>query len=98
MLGLIKKTFFSFDVKLVKILYTLYVRPLIEFAVSVWNPSFAGDIEILEKFQHRATRLIPKIKKLPNNEHLRRLGFMTLERRRVRGDLIQLFKIFNDFE
>ena len=37
MLSLIKKTFVSLDVKLVKILYTVYVRPLIEFAVPVWN-------------------------------------------------------------
>ena len=93
MLGLIKKTFVSFDVRLVRILYTVYVRPLIEFAVPVWNPSLTGDMELLEKVQHRATRLVPMFKKLPYDERLRRLNLPTLERRRVRGDLVQFFKI-----
>jgi len=93
MLGLIKKTFVSFDVRLVRILYTVYVRPLIEFAVPVWNSSLTGDMELLEKVQHRATRLVPMFKKLPYDERLRRLNLPTLERRRVRGDLIQFFKM-----
>ena len=61
MLGLIRKTFVSFDVGLVRTLYTVYVRPLIEFAVPVWNPSLIGDMELLEKVQHRATRLVPML-------------------------------------
>ena len=37
-------------------------------------------------------------KKLPHDELLRSLNLPTLERRRVRGDLIQFFKIVNKFE
>ena len=32
-MGMLKMTFFQFDVKLVKILYSAFIRPLIEFAV-----------------------------------------------------------------
>jgi len=98
MLGRIKRSFVNFNVKLVKTLYTVYVRPLIEFAVPVWNPSLKGDIKHLESIQHRVTRMIPKLKKLPYNERLKKMGLTTLEARRIRGDLIQLFKIFNGLE
>ena len=38
MLGLIKNAFVSFDLRMVRILYSVYVRPLIELAVPVWFP------------------------------------------------------------
>ena len=41
-------------------------------------------MELLEKVQHRATRLVPKFKKLSYEERLKRLNLMTLERRRIR--------------
>ena len=44
------------------------------------------------------TRLIPGFKKLAYAERLKRLGITTLEQRRKRGDLIQLFKIFNNID
>ena len=77
-LGLIRKIFVNFDLKLVRLLYTVYVRPLIEFAVPVWNPSLKGDIDVLERLQHRFTRMVPQFS--------------------TRGDLIQVFKIFHNFE
>ena len=50
-------------------------------------------MELLEKVQHRSIRLVPMFKKLPYDERLRRINLPTLERRRVRGDLVQFFKI-----
>ena len=64
----------------------------------VWCPYLKGDINKLEKIQHRVTRLIPSLKRLPYNERLKRMGLTTLEARRKRGDLIQVFKIFNNIE
>jgi len=39
--------------------------------------------------------MVKKLRKLPHNERLERLGITSLEQRRKRGDLIQVFKIFN---
>ena len=91
MLGMIKKTFASLNCKLLKTLYTTYVRPLVEFAVPVWNPYLKGEIEALKKIQHRATRLVKNLRKLP-------LNMTTLSARRNRGDLIQMFKTLNGYE
>jgi len=43
--------------------------------------------------QHRATKLVSGFKKLTYEERLDLLGLITLEERRLRGDMIEVFKI-----
>jgi ribonuclease P/MRP protein subunit RPP40 len=50
------------------------------------------DIEKLEKVQHRATK-IESLRGMDYVSRRKHLGLPTLEERRKRGDLIQLFKI-----
>ena len=98
MLGMVKITFASMDLRLLRTLYVAFVRPLIEFAAPVWSPSLKGDKDTIEKIQRRATRTVKKLRKFPYDERLRKLGIETLEQRRKRGDLIQVFKMFNKHE
>jgi hypothetical protein len=98
MLGMVKRTFASMDLRLLRTLYVTFVRPLIEFAAPVWSPSLKGDKDTIERIQHRATRMVKKLRILPYDERLRKLGIVTLEQRRKRGDLIQVFKMFNKYE
>ena len=70
-----------------------FIRPFIEFAGSVWSTSINPDIHALEKIQHRATKLVPSISKKSYEERLKIFNLTTLEKRRIRGDLIQIFKI-----
>ena len=37
----------------------LNIRPLLEFDVPVWSTALKCDIDLLERVQHRATRLTP---------------------------------------
>ncbi len=98
MMGILKMTFVHIDPYLLKLLYTTFIRPLIEFAVAVWSPYYKGDIDTLEKVQHRMTRMIPSLRKLDYERRLEILGLPTLAKWRERGDLLQFFKIFNDIE
>ena len=91
-LGMFKKTFKSRGLSLWKSLYTTYIRPHLEFSIQAWSPYQAGDILTLERIQRRATKTITAIAKLPYTERLKRLKLTSLEERRERGDLIQLFK------
>ena len=70
------------------------IRAHLEYAVSVGNPHYQTLIEKLEKVQKRATKLVITIKKLRYEERLRRLKLPTLKYRRIRGDMIELHKIF----
>ena len=54
-----------------------------------------GDIDLLESVQHRAIRIIPSLKKISYENRLKALDLTTLSERRQRGDMIQLYKIFN---
>ena len=47
----------------------------------------------MERVQHRFTRMVPGLKGLEYGGRLERLNLMTLEERRNRSDLVELFKI-----
>ena len=73
-------------------LFTVYVRPHLEYCNVVWSPYRKREIFRLEQVQRRATKLVPQIKYMNYESRLANLGLPTLECRRRRGDLIQQFK------
>ena len=83
-LGMLTRTFDYRDLDIIKSLYTTFVRPHLEFSVAVWNPYLKGDIEILEKVERRATKLVPSLKNLANEDRLIAMNLTTLETRRDR--------------
>ena len=92
-LALLRNIFVSRDPILWKKLYTTYVRPHLEYAVAAWNPYTIEDKRTLEKVQRRATSVTKCMEGLTYEERLLNLGLTTLERRRERGDMIQMYKI-----
>ncbi len=95
MLGLIKRNFIYFTSDTFVLLYKSMVRSHLEYAHSIWNPYKKADIENLEKVQKRATKLVIKIKHLPYKERLRNLNLPTLKFRRIRGDMIEVYKMLS---
>jgi len=78
-------------------LYNSLVRPHLEFCVQAWRPHLRKDIDQLERVQHRATRLINEFQNVSYEERLVKLNWTTLETRRLKGDLIETFKILSGF-
>ena len=95
MLGLIKRNFKYINENTFLNLYKSLVRPLIEYASPVWNTKKIYLIKQLEGVQRRGTKLIPTISNLSYPDRLRQLNLATLEFRRLRTDLIQVYKIFS---
>ena len=54
---------------------------------------YVKDKHMLEKVQHRFTRMVPGMKELPYKDRLKQLGLWTLEERRNRADLLEMFKM-----
>ena len=94
----VKRYFPKIDEPTLLILYKAYVRPHLEYCVQAWSPHFKKDIECLEQVQRRATKLINGFKNLSYENRLKRLKLTTLEKRRLRGDLIETFKIITGRE
>ena len=91
MLGRINKSFSCFTKDIMKLIYKVFVRPHLEYAVAAWSPWLRKDIDALEAIQRRATRRISDIRG-SYDERLKALKITTLEKRRIRGDAIEIFK------
>ena len=97
-LGYIKRQFTSRKEETILTLYNALVRPHLEYAVQFWSPSLRKDIERLEKVQARATKLVPSIRHISYERRLTHLNLYSLEKRRLRGQLIETFKILKGID
>ena len=89
--GILRRSFTHLDTKSFKKLYCTFVRPHLEYAQNVWSPHLLKHIDILEKVQERATKLVDGLKNLDYSERLKKLDMTTLAFRRLRGDVIEIF-------
>ena len=51
-----------------------------------------------ERLQRRTTKIIPKLRNISFEMRLKECGLTTLETKRLRGDQIEVFKIFNEYD
>ena len=93
MIGVLNRNFTNLDKFAFLLLYKCLIRSHLEFANTVWSPYKEYLITDLERVQKRATKLIKGLKNLSYKDRLISLQLPTLKFRRVRGDMIEVYKI-----
>ena len=94
-LAIARKTFDHMDAEIFTNIFKGLVRPHLEYAAPIWSPHFKKHIDLIENVQIRGTKMVPglpkKVKDYP--KRLRALKLPTLAYRRLRGDMIQVYKL-----
>jgi len=93
--GLLLKTFECRELQFMVRIFCSLVRPILEYACESWSPYIIADIDLIEQVQRRFTKRIYSLQRF---EYIRRLELCALEPlelRRLKRDLLLVFKIIN---
>ncbi|ORD92756.1 hypothetical protein ECANGB1_578, partial [Enterospora canceri] len=91
-LGFISRCVTNRSSEVILRLYLALVRPHLDYAAQFWSPYYRKDIGSLEAVQRRMTKMIQGLRNLPYKDRLKRLNLHSLERKRARRDMIEVFK------
>jgi len=69
-----------------------------EFCIQALSPYFVKDIDVLERVQKAATYLVPMLRKYSYATRLQMICITSLEERRLRGDMIEVYKLLTEKE
>jgi len=97
-IAMVRRTLRNLDIADFRLIYKTYIRPHMEFCVQAWSPRFVKDIDVLERVQKAATNLVRMLRKYSYATRLKMIGITSLEERRLRGDMIEVYKLLTGKE
>ncbi len=93
MLFYLKRYFAAHTPSIFLPLYETFIRPHLEYAIQATHPILCRDAEALEKVQKLALKFVKGLRHAPYEAALIQLRLFSLTHRRIRGDLLAMFKI-----
>lgn len=96
-LGMISRFIEHKDSSIMIPLFKALVRPILEYGNTVWCPFLRKHCDLIEKVQRRFTKRIIGMNDMEYEDRLKALKLPSMEFRRLRGDMIETFKILRGF-
>ena len=93
LMGIIRRGYSYLNIVNFVPLYKAMVRSYFDYASTIWYPLKKEYVNLVEGTQRRATSLVPELKHLSYEGRLRKLNLPSLVYRRLRGDLLEIFKL-----
>ena len=93
------RTFTTNNTQLLTNLFKTYVRPVMEYNTCTWSPHLKSNINEAESVQRMFTRRLCKranISFIDYNDRLEKLNLESLQSRRIKNDLILIYKMINN--
>ena len=97
-LGIIRRTYLDKSKNTILPHNKSLVRPHHDYCVQAWGPYLQQDVDNLEQVQRHATKMIWGLQDLPYEEKLKRTNLMSLEIRRYRADLLEVYRIMHGLD
>ena len=96
LLGIMRRSFTHLDKVNFCLIYKAIIRPVIEYASSVYDPILMKDMNKIESIQRRATKMVQGLQDKSYEDRLKYLDLPSLRFRRVRGDMINVYKYVHE--
>jgi len=69
-----------------------WCRPQLEYCIYIWRPQHRKDLDLLERVQRRATKMVQGMEHHPYEDKVRKLRLFSPEKRMLHGDLRAAFQ------